>query len=237
MKNAGIGLVVASLSIAVCSCTTPTGTHVKLNPSALSRVRTLGVCVKTNDSFSVYMSRDRMTGAGAVLGGLIGAGIEAGVRSSEDERILKKVRPSLGDFDVKVALATNLEQQLQQTGLFSEVRLLDSTDHRSIKNAGVDAVLEVVVLQWGLIVCSATSMDDRLQADIIARERLFTATDNRKFWERDETHLDGECHVAYEFETKPELLRQVINRAVDAVAGRTANEIHYPQADAKGNSQ
>lgn len=237
MKTIGISLTAVGLVVILCSCTTTSGTHVQLDPSNLSQVKTLGVYVKTNDSFSVYMSRDRMTATGQLIGGLIGAGIEAGVRSSQDDRILKKVWPNLGDFDVKVALATNLEQQLQQSGLFGAIRLLDSADQRSIKAAGVDAVLEIVVLQWGLIVCSATSMDDRLQAGIITHERLSTATGDRKLWVRDETHFDGECHFAYEFETKPELLRQVLNRAVDALAGRTANEIHYPRSDAKRSSR
>jgi hypothetical protein len=230
-------LTAVGLAILVCSCTTPSGTHVQLDPSSLGQIKTLGVYVKTKDSFSVYMSRDRMTATGAVIGGLIGAGIEAGVRSSEDDKVLQKVRPNLGDFEVQSALATNLERQLQQTGLFSAVRRLDTADQRTVKAAGVDAILEVDVLQWGLLVCSATSMDDRLQVGIVTHERLATVAGDRKLWVSDETHLDGDCHFASEFETKLELLRQLLNRAVDALTGRTANEIRYPSTNANRRPQ
>jgi hypothetical protein len=209
VKNTGIGLAAVSLSIVVCSCTTQSGTRVQLDPSSLSQVKAAGVYVKTKEPFSVYMSRDRMSDTGAVIGGLLGAGIEAGVRSSEDEHIAQQVRPSLGDFDMQVALTTNLEQQLEHTGLFSAVQPIDSVSQRSAKSVRIDGILEVTVLQWGLIVCNSNTSDQRLQAGIIAHERLSAVDNNQTLWERDEVHLDGDCHFSSEYETKPDLLRQV----------------------------
>ena len=76
-----------------------------------------------------------------------------------------------------------------------------------------------------------------MQAGLIAHERLYRVTDNRTLWERNEIHLDGDCHFSNEFEDKPDVLRQLLARAVNAFAGRTANEIRYPRATASGGLQ
>src|ERR1041384_6626306 len=145
--------VATFLCLGLSACTTATGTRVRLNEASLSNIKTLGVLIKTNQDFSVRLSRDRMTGTGAVIGGLIGAGIEAGVRTSNDEHLQKRLRPLIGEFEVQAALQTDLQKHLGAANIFSAVQPVANERQRALSASGIDGVLEVTVTQWGLVVC------------------------------------------------------------------------------------
>ena len=223
------------LSMLLSACTTTTGTRVQLTESQLKGIQTLGVYVQTNHQFSVRMAREEMTDTGALLGGLIGAGIESGVRDSQDKRRETALLPLSQRFDLRQTVADDLQKYLTAINLFTTVRPVDTDKWDALRANGVDAVLNVNLGQWGLIVCnSAGGKDKRTQVGIEAHEELLDLSSGKIIWERNEDYLDGDCRVFDDFESQSNLLTSLLGTAVDNMTGRIANEIRYPQTATKG---
>jgi hypothetical protein len=225
------------LACVLGGCTTQTGTRIKLTEAGLSGIQTCGVFVKQQEGFSVRLERERLTGTGAVLGGLLGAGIETGIRQSHDEHLTKDLLPVLGEFAPSKLMQDKLREYLEAAQLFGTVVLLDSNDRATLKEMHCDALLEVTLTQWGLVVCNSTRADDRLQAGIDVHEKLSRLTDGRPVWERNALHLDGNCYFTEQYKSKDRLLVDELTRAIDDLAARTVNEIRYPQNASEGGSR
>ena len=87
------------IGVLVSSCTPTTGTRIPLSQAGLAKIKRIGILVKDEGGFSVRVSREKMTGTGAILFGLVGAGVEAGARSSADQRREKECKPIISHFD------------------------------------------------------------------------------------------------------------------------------------------
>ncbi len=92
------GVAVFLSFILLASCTTTTGTHVKMDETALKNVETVGVVVRKEQDFSVRLSREKLGGPGPQLGGLLGLGVESVVRASTDSGHEKRLKSVLGTF-------------------------------------------------------------------------------------------------------------------------------------------
>lgn len=194
------------LACTLSACTTQTGTRVRLAGSSLARVKTVGLVVKVDSPFSVLLSQERATATGALIGSYVGAAIEAGVLRGADEGIRRRLAPALGDFDLYRQLTTNLVQRLDDAHVFPATTVLEGDALRAGKQVNVDAVLEVTVPRWGLVVCHATEQDDRLQVGIVAHEQMIDQATGQLLWDRNEFHLDSDCRTQEEYEARPELL-------------------------------
>jgi hypothetical protein len=244
MSLIGRTTFVIVLSGILSACTSTTGTRVQLTPESLREIQTLGIVIGTNESFSVHNAREKMDNttavigaAGGALGVIIATSIEGGVRASNDSDAAKRLQPALGDFDVRTELAGHLSRHLTESGLFKEVRLLDSNERRAARQARIDAILDIDIQQWGLVVCDKSSGSTRMQAILAVREELVALGSGRTLWSRSDMHLDGECYAAAEYVSRDNLLRDVLKRSAAETATRIANEIRYPRAAAVGGSQ
>lgn len=215
-----------SVSVLLPSCTPTTGTRIPLNPTNLSKIKSIGVMVKNEENFSVRLSREEMTAAGAVLFGLLGAGIEAAARHSADTHLEERFKPIVGGYDPEKLMNERLRHYLQLAGSFIAV-VADAGDGAMLRGKGLDGVLEVTLKEWGLRRCPGPS-PEKVQVGLNVHARMFLLEDSNTVWERDELYLDGDCQPWQDFRSHEGLLRNVLTRAIDNLSGKIVNDILFP---------
>ncbi|MFQ5542039.1 MAG: hypothetical protein ACE5E2_04350 [Candidatus Binatia bacterium] len=216
------------IGLLLSSCTATTGTRIPLSQPNLTKIKTIGIIVKKEEEFSVRLSREKMTGTGAILFGLIGAGIEAATRASADEKLEEKLKPIVGDYDPTKLMDERLHLYLQSAKVFSTVVSIDVEDRDVLKGKALDAFLEVMLKQWGLRLCLSPGSGEQVQVGLNVHGRMFLLQDGSTVWERDELYLDGECHAVGDFRSREGLLKDVLARAIDNLSGRIVNNILFP---------
>ncbi|WP_027329954.1 hypothetical protein [Marinimicrobium agarilyticum] len=72
--------------------------------------------VKDKGKFDLLFDRAKSTATGAAVGGLIGAGVEAAVRSGNDEEKLEQLRPFLSVETCETELLSAFEEKLSGRG-------------------------------------------------------------------------------------------------------------------------
>jgi len=214
--------------ILLSSCTTTTGTHVKLDETALKNIETIGVVVRKEQDFSVRLSREKLGGAGPgfQLGGLLGLGVESVVRASTDSGHEKRLKPELGTFDPVPEMAEMLRSNLESSKRFRMVSVLGGDNRADPKAMPYDGTLEVSIREWGLRLC--VGMSDNLETALNLHARLFLPKENKVLWERDEVYRDGTCKSMEAIEADKTLIPDIVRKAVDAAAGRITSEILFP---------
>jgi hypothetical protein len=214
------------IAITLSGCTVPTGPRVSLSQKNLSQVKRLGVHSKGDPRFSVHLERDKMTNTGTAFGGLVGLAVESGVRSSIDRNLQEQIAPFATDFDAVRETRNRLVSLLTEARLFSEVQPLTAAEEGAKPPGHLDAVLEVEITQWGLVPCSTTNPENKLQTGAQVRMRILTAG-GEVIWDRSDLFLDGDCHTVEEFKSR--LLEKALSRQFDAICSRIVNEIRFPQ--------
>lgn len=212
--------------ILLLSCTTTTGTRVKMDETALKNVETVGVTVRKEQDFSVRLSREKLGGPGPQLGGLLGLGVESVVRASTDSGHEKRLKPELGTFDPVSAMAEMLISNLESSKRFRTVSVLGGDNKADPKAIPYDGTLEVSIREWGLRLC--VGMSDNLEVALNLHARLFLPKENKVLWERDEVYRDGTCKSMEALEADKTLIPDIVRKAVDAAAGRITSEILFP---------
>jgi len=222
--------MIVSAFFVAASCTSTTGTHVQLNQTAVSKIHSVGVVVKKEEEFSVRLSREKMTDAGAAFFGLVGVGIEAGARASTDSRYRERLKPALGDFDPVAALGERARQTLAACERFAQVQCLPADNPTNDRTEAYDGILEITLLQWGMRPCLGPGGAEReeVQAALNLHSRMILTRDKTTIWDRDELYLEGTCHSIEQLSSHGTLLRDALMRAVNAAAGRITNEILFP---------
>jgi len=208
------------------SCTPTTGTRVPLNPTNLSKIKSIGVMVKKEEDFSVRLSREEMTATGAVFFGLLGAGIEAAARQSADTGVEEQFKTIIAAYDPKKPMIERLHHHLRSSGSFSTM-VAEVGEDAVLKRNGLDGVLEVTIREWGLRRCPGPS-PDRVQVGLNVHARMFLREEGSTVWERDELYRDGECRPWQDFLSHQGLLKEGLSRTIDNLAGKIVNEILFP---------
>lgn len=210
------------------SCTPTTGTRVSLSQSDLAKIKRIGILVKEEESFSVRLSREEATNVGAAVLGLVGAGIEAGIRSSADTKIEEELKPILGNYDPKKLMQEKLYHYIEATRVFSPVTGIDVEDQNLVKGTGLDGLLEVTLKQWGLRLCLGPRPGEQVQVGLSVHGKMYELERGNTVWERNELYLDGKCYPLGDFRSRGSLLKDAISRSIDTLSGRIVNYIVFP---------
>lgn len=213
--------VVVLIGLVVASCTPTTGTRVSLNPSNLSKIKSIGVVVTKEEDFSVRLSREEGTATGAALFGLIGAGIEAAARDSSDKQVEEQFKSIVADYNPNKPMSDRLRHHLRESGSFNTI-----ADGALLRSKELDASLEVTIREWGLRRCAGKSGTVQVGFNLYARVVL--VDNGSTVWERNELYLDGECRPWQEFKANGRLLKSVFARSIDNVSGKIVNEFLFP---------
>lgn len=221
LRNIVSIVIVATL----LSCSTTTGTKTSLAPSDLSKFRKAGILVESDTQLSVRVARDKMTNTGAVLFGLIGAGVEAAYKASKDSGYEEEIHHLLGDFDSRKDSGMALQKSFILGKVFQTVEIVQSDDTRALKEQGFDTVLKETIEEWGLRLCSG---EENVQVGLDINAQLIALHNNTTVWERDELFMEGPCRPLSDFRTDKELLRASLKRAVENLAGKIVNDIAFP---------
>ena len=217
------------LALAFSACTATTGTKVPAGEYQLSKATKIGIVTTKEEEFSLRMSREQMTGTGAILGGLVGAGIESGMRSSSDTKREDPLKPLLRDFDPTYVLTDKLAHRMQSASAFKEVLPLKSKDEGLSSIKGLDSVLEVTLKQWGLRLCTApTTSLEQVEVALTVHGKLTMVDNGTSVWERNEVYREGRCHPLYKLQSQDGALEQALTAAIDNLAGKITNDILFP---------
>jgi hypothetical protein len=212
------------IGIVLSSCTPTTGTRVPLSQDSLSKVKRISISVKTEEDFSVRLSREKMTGTGAVLFGLLGAGIESGARLNADQKREEGFKPIIGQFDPKKLMEERLRHYMQLAKTF----IIIDEDPGVLKDKKLDGALEVTLKEWGLRLCGASGSSEQVQVGFGVHGKMSSLEDHSTVWERHELYLDGECHPLEDFRKREGLLESALTRTIDNLSGKIVNEICFP---------
>jgi len=210
------------------SCTPTTGTRISLTQPNLAKIKKIGILVKKEESFSVRLSREEGTNVGAAVLGLVGAGIEAGVRSSADTRLEEELKPILGDYDPQKLMEEKLYQYIQATKVFNPVAGINVEDRNLQRETGLDGILEVTLKEWGLRLCLGPRPGEQVQVGFSVHGKMYVVEQGSTVWERNELYLDGKCHPLGDFRSRGSLLKDAISRSIDTLSGRIVNYIVFP---------
>lgn len=214
-------------TLALSACTATTGTRRSASAAELGRIKKLGTEVKTEEAFSVRRARERLTNTGALIGGLVGLSIEAGVRTANDAKVEEALRPALGDFDAARILSDRINAALRAQPAFGNADTAPA-ETETRRRGGFDAILTVTLKQWGLRVCTTSDPTDDLQAGFNVEGRLLLSDSGSPIWERTEIYLDGQCYSEDAFRTQQGLLTVALSRAADGLARRLVNDLVFP---------
>lgn len=212
------------IGLVLFSCTPTTGTRIPLSQAGLAKIKRISILVKDEGSFSVRVSREKMTGTGAILFGLVGAGVEAGARSSADQRREKEFKPIISHFDPKKLMEERLHHYMQLTKVFTTI----DEDPNVLGGKKLDGFLEVTLREWGLRLCAGSGQSKRVQVGLDVHGKMLSLEDRSTVWERNELYLDGECYSLEDFRYREGLLESVLTRAIDNLSGKIVNEICFP---------
>lgn len=207
------------------SCTPTTGSRIfgQYDPA---KIKAIAVTVKNEEDFSVRLSREEMTATGAVLFGLLGAGIEAAARHSADRGVEEQFKAIMATYDPKKPMNDSLHRHLRSSGSLVTV-VGDIGDNAVSRLKQLDGVLEVTLKEWGLRRCPGPS-PDRAQIGLNIYARMSLAQEWSTVWERDELHLDGECRPWQDYRSHEGLLKEALSRTLNNLAGKIVNEILFP---------
>ena len=223
------GLPCICLALAFSACTATTGTKVPTGEYQLSKTTKIGILTTKEEEFSLRISRDQMTGTGAILGGLIGLGIESGVRSSSDTKREDELKPLLRDFDPTYVLTDKLAHRMQSASAFKKVLPLKSKDAGLSNNDRPDSLLEVTLRQWGLRLCAApTTSLEQVEVALTVHGKVTIVDNGSSVWERNEVYREGRCHPLSKFQSQDGALEQALTAAIDNLAGKMTNDILFP---------
>jgi hypothetical protein len=205
------------------SCTPTTGNKVAVNQTEVAKIKSIGVVVKKEEGFSVRLSREEMTNAGGAMLGLIGVGIEAGMRRSSDKGLEEQFKPIVGDYAPENPLSERVIFHLQTSGSMNSFAFRD-TEEASRKN--VDAILELTVREWGLRRCPGTAAET-VQPGFNVNGKLYRKDDRRVLWEREEIYLNGDCRPWPAFKSDT-LVKDTLPAVIDNLATKLVYEIVFP---------
>jgi len=222
------GSVSICLVLALSACMATTGTRIPAGEYQLSKITKIGISAKKEEEFSLRMSREQMTNTGTVLGGLVGFGIEAGIRSSADATLEDGLKPLVGDFDPTQVLTDKLLRRMQSASVFKQVLPVKSEDERSLKENALDGLLEVTLTQWGLRLCSSTVSGEQVEVALTVHGKVILLGNGNTVWERDEVYREGSCHPVSKFQSQDSYIRQALSGAIDNLAGKIVNDILFP---------
>ena len=219
------GFLRISVALTLLSCSSTTGTKTTLTSAELLKIRKAGILVESEHPISARVARERMTNTGAALFGLVGAAIEAGIKSSKDSTHEENIGRLLGDFDLSKETARALHNKFTSAKLFSTVEIVQTKDADALKARGFDAMFKETIEEWGLRLCSG---EDNVRVGFDVHAQLVSLQRDVTLWERDELFMEGPCRPLSDFQSDPELLSASLRRATDTLAGRIANEIAFP---------
>ena len=222
-------VLLVSLAFLVLSCTPTTGTRTTLDQAKISKILNLGVRVIQNEEFSVNVSRMKSSAKGAARFGLLGAGVEAAMRSSSDSSEAERFEAILRDFKIKDLMDERLRYHLKQAKTFSEIVSLTAEDDSGERNiSSTDSVLEVTMKEWGLRRCFSPGSQQRVQVGLVLEASLSTSKEGEAAWEREELYLDRDCLSLDQFRSQNGLLIENLSRATDILAAKMVNDILFP---------
>jgi hypothetical protein len=222
------GLPYICLVLAFSSCTATTGTKIPAGEYQLSKTKRIGILTTKEEEFSLRILRERMTGTGVLLGGLVGLGIESGIRSSSDTKLEDELKPLLRDFDPTSVLTDKLAHRMQSASPLKKVLPLKSKDEGLSNNNGLDSLLEVTLKQWGLRLCAAPTSLEQVEVALTVHGKVTIVDNGNSVWERNEVYREGSCHPLSKFQSQDGALEQALTAAIDNLAGKMVNDILFP---------
>ena len=188
--------------------------------SRSSDTRTIYIDVVGEGKFEVIYHRALSNATGAVIAGLIGAGIQSGVESGKDAEKTAELSPLVNKENWKVQFLDTLNDKLESEG-FEAIWVEDA---RKIDNA---LVLKIYPENYGFKMVNTTTRVVSAYIDFKASLSTESSEDSDE-WDRESFYLTSRNQYAYEQllgENSP--VNPDLEAVLEKAALRLANKIIY----------
>ena len=136
--------------------------------------KSLALLIKDNSKFEVLLHRAKSTATGAVLGGLIGAGIEDGVRSNHDNEKKSLLLNRMDEPSCSEELISTLIKKLEKKEFqIEKIKLL-----KDAKKSKKTFILELDIKNCGFKLVNSTNID-RLAAFVEFKSKFYLAGEKK----------------------------------------------------------
>ncbi|MDA2920631.1 hypothetical protein MYX76_14255 [Desulfobacterota bacterium AH_259_B03_O07] len=223
-------------TLLILSSCAKTRTITPLTQSNRSNVNKIAIFVEADEEFNVSVSREKnysvgiLSGVDAGMGGvfLIPLAIVWGlteyvIRRHIDEKHEESLEAKLTHFHPGELMTEKLQNylELSNAGFTAEIPEVNSPS--MLKAEGFDTILEVTLKEWEIKLCPKTF--DRVNVWFKLSGRMILIDDSSTVWERVEFYKDENCYRIEDLKTQPELLIDILSRAIHNLAENTVNEI------------
>lgn len=179
--------------------------------------KNINISIAKEGDFDLFYHRSQSTATGAVLGGLIGAGIEEGVRKGKDTKKKKIVLSLVSDSNCKTRFLNKLVSKLEKNN-FNTLLEASFKDNKKSKNW-----LNIKIAKCGFMMVNTSTMEMSAFVDfkVVIKNKNKTVYKN-KFSIRSKEQYKFENLIADEQKINVEL-ESVLHRA----GSRLASKIIY----------
>jgi len=231
------------------SCAPKSRTITPLTQSNRSKIKKIAVVVNVDEEFNVsveeYGSSPSSFYPHDIMIHLIIDSITVHYLNEKHEEILEsKLIQFLPDELISDRLKHYLESS--NAGFTAEISKVKSPS--ILKAKGFDTILEVNLKEWGIVRCKATFpifgkkvkvekyhrssfwsgewiKPKIVRARIKLSGRMISIEDSSTVWEREELYMDETCYYLVDLKSQPELLVDMLTRAIQNLAENTVNEV------------
>lgn len=180
---------------------------------------TIYIDVVGNSKFDVIYHRAKSNATGAVIAGLIGAGVQAGVESGKDEKKTKEIQPLIEANSWKEYFLDNLNNNLESRNFEAEW-----IDGKRKLSEGI--VLRIYPGSYGIKMVDTSTL--LMSAYVDFNATLTNLRKGKKEGAKKNFYLTSKSLISYEtFSADKVLLNSDLQSALTMAAKRVANNIIY----------
>jgi hypothetical protein len=210
----------------VSSCATSTpGTSIPHGAKSLRRIEHIKILVKTEEDFSIRISREHEIPGGALTIGLLGKAIESSIRTNIDNNFTKEMQPKLGEFNLKRVVYEKVASKLEEHHVFSSIEATEKPNDNP-KRHNNDGLFEITIKQWGLIVC--TESHDKVRPSFHIDAKIVSFETEENIFEHNRLYAHGKCYLQQDLLHREGLLATILVDAIDYMSTRIVDEIRFP---------
>lgn len=186
-----------------------------------SEKTTIFIEVVGNEKFDVIYHRANSNSTGAVIAGLVGAGIQSGIESNKDAKKTEKIEPMIETDSWKVHFLNTINSSLE-----SKNYKVEWVDGNKTKKISEGLVLKIYPSSYGIKISDTATMLMCAYADFNAT--LTNVNKKEKEGKKKNFHIIGKDLKTYEsFSSDTALLNSEVRAALKMAAKRIANKIIY----------
>lgn len=240
LKNKNIFLMLFFQSIFVLSlfsCATTnvitTGTKGQLTSENKNKIKRIGIVIKQEKDFNFTSEILNMSNASQWAPGLLGKVVRDAERQNRgeyDKEQAEALKPLHKQYDLSTNFQAKLSEYAMQAELFNDIVNINEDDIKNPKIKNIDAVLQVIVREWGLRRCTDPEKHLKgyleLELDINAKIFSIDSFDN-EIWSMDELYVSGKKYLIDEIYNNPIILKNLLDYGINELSKEIINKILY----------